>query len=47
VLPTAIACLHADYLEKQKISNTVVLTGDIHTHWVSRLESSLWVHANL
>ena len=26
--------LPADYLSNNKIDNTVVLTGDIHTHWV-------------
>jgi phosphodiesterase/alkaline phosphatase D-like protein len=39
---TLHAFAHADYLEKQKISNTVVLTGDIHTQWVRRL----WVHTS-
>jgi phosphodiesterase/alkaline phosphatase D-like protein len=28
------ASLLADYLSNNKIDNTVVLTGDIHTHWV-------------
>lgn len=30
----------ADYLSNNKIDNTVVLTGDIHTHWVS--SSGAW-----
>jgi hypothetical protein len=32
---TDTASLLADYLSNNKIDNTVVLTGDIHTHWVS------------
>ena len=32
-----LALLSADYLSNNKIDNTVVLTGDIHTHWVRSL----------
>ena len=37
---TDTASLPADYLSNNKIDNTVVLTGDIHTHWVS--SSGAW-----
>ena len=41
------ASLPADFLSNNKIDNTVVLTGDIHTHWVRSFGTQRLHNANV